>query len=1827
MKFFNNFSCRHVVATASAIVLFSIAISVFISSCNRKTMTAEEASEWIAAYPPAHIDKDSRIRIELTYLSSLKIDTNLVSDKIFKFSPKIKGTVNVSENRRYIDFIPEKSMKQGRKYNCRLKMNEITGIKDLADFAFEFYVDKRKIKFEDVKVIVDPDNTSMMTIIGKLRYNVSAAGDKVTSDSTIIVCDYPGAKVEMNENAVEMCRGFKIKGIKRHDNGRTLKLTTNHIDGFSVAEYTLKIPSVSDFVLLDAERVEASEPYINLEFSTPLSSRQELEGLITIDNINDLRIERNGANVKVYYPKNAISDLTLRISDVLKNIDGKSLEEEVECHFEQEVIPPAIEIPFEGSILPDNANLKLPFRAVNLMAVDVEVVKIYPSNVISFIQENNIDGTSMLRRFGRLIYHSTVRLDKDKSLDLHQWQNFSIDLKKLFTQEFGAVYNIRLTFRKAYSLYDKSGALAFEEIKGVSEDEKKEWDIAEPYIYREAPDYDWSQYDWQEVNDPSTDSYYIYDMGRMPEINLIASNLGLIVKRANENEVKAVVTNILTANPMGRIQVTAYNYQLQKIGSGISDGNGFADFKTDGIPYMVTATDGRSTTYLKVRSGYELSTSNFDVSGKKLIEGIKGFTYGERGVWRPGDEIHLTLIVEDKNKKLPENHPVVMELYNPSEQLYARQTLTKSIDGFYVFNITTEENVPTGLWEARFKVGNEKFYHPVRIETIKPNRLKINITSPQIIRANNKERIGIDAHWLTGPAAKNLSATVEMTLYTNPTPFGKYGRYTFKNPLVSYTSSQKDLYSGTLDSLGRILRSCIIGADINSPGMLKANVTAKVTEPGGDASIATKSVSFSPFGVYVGIDLGARNYETDEDIKFPVVVLNQEGSKLKVRDLEYKIYRLDWDWWWEGGPSDLSRYVQSVYADVVANGTVTVINGASEIPFKVEYPDWGKYLVLVRDIKGGHATGGVVTVDWPYWRGRSSKSGASGSTELSFTLDKPKYNVGETANIYLPKCEGGKVLLSIENGSQVLKKMWVTLSGKDETKYSLHIDKDMSPNFYVSATMLRPHCNTDFDTPVRLFGVQSAIVINPASVLHPEIDMPEELHPQGDVTVKIKERDNRPMTYTLAIVDEGLLDITNYKTPHPWMAMNQKDALGVRTWDMFNDVIGAFGTNFRTVMSIGGDEALRKAAGKDKRFNPVVKFMGPFTLKSGTQIHNISLPNYVGSVRVMVVAAHNSSYGCADKTVKVTSPLMLLTTLPRTLACCDTLNIPVNVFAMDKVVKNVAVNIETSGPVMVSGTRNRNIAFSEQDEQLVNFKLVCDKAKEGKARIVIKASGGGYTTQDTTYIEVSNPMPNVLETVEKTLQAGRSENFTVLPINGGSALLQIASVPVLNYKGVSLFMESYPHLCTEQLSSKALFMLYGRKFLDEATIKKSEKALPQIIKAVQARQLHSGGFAYWPGQLSANDWVTSLAGLALTEASRQGYKVDNECLSRWRKYQEMSARDYRYTTETDLDQAYRLYSLAVAESPLTSAMNRLRESKKLSQAASYCLASAYAETGRTDVALKLIERAEHAAEQPNSAQPFYSDIRDKAIELEAYTLCENTAKALPAARKIAVRCSGANYVTQDIAFATVAMSKLSEMVGNGSVSVKISEHGKTPISISDIGNLRTVSLTPQSGKVLVENRGNSTLELSLLMAYQPAPDTTISPVANGVKVIVNYIDTKGMPISVTRLKQDTEFRAKIAVTGINDMVDNMALTYIVPSGWEIWNDRLYDTPVSDETYCDIRDNSCRFYFALKRGETKTYEVRLRAAYQGKYLLPPTVCEDMYNPACRAMTTTQRTVVF
>jgi uncharacterized protein YfaS (alpha-2-macroglobulin family) len=1609
------------------------------------------------------------------------------------------------------------------------------------------------------------------------------------------------------------------------------------IDSKKKLEYKVAIPPFSKkhFEVADVRLLQESGSYIRLTFSDPVSQTQDMKGLITLSGTGSFTYSIDKNVIKVYPESLPPGEVELHIYEGIRNNARLNLDKHYIYQLQIENNKPQIKFEKSGNILPDAKQLALPFSTVNLWAVDAKVIKVYRNNLLSYLQTstlNNSRATGELRRFGRFVMKKQIRLDRDKRLDLSKWNSFTLDLSQLIEKDPGALYMVQLSMRREYSLYgctdeprlpDEAAMRRFSD-EEISEEEEALWDETTPYYYDL---FDWREYKWKDRDDPCTPSYYMASE-RMERTMVMASNMVMIAKAGPGRSMSVAVTAILTTRPVPGAEVTVYNYQMQPLGSGKTDGNGFAEIDCkSGKPFVVTAAKDGDVGYLEVSDAASLSLSRFDVSGKEIQKGLKGYVYAERGVWRPGDTIFVSFILEDKERKLPENHPVALEVYTPRGQFYQRQVKNKGVNGFYTFSVATDPDVETGVWQGQVKVGGTTFHKPLRIETIKPNRLRVRLDTDSIIDAAQGVISGmLTSQWLHGAPASNLKAEVDLTLQASENPFRGYAGYSFNNPVVNFETSKTKIFAGTLNASGVASVNAKAPVAENAPGMLRGNILSRVYEVGGDMSFYAQTVFYSPYKTYVGVKPPAVSagefLETDTPLSFDVATVNAYGKPVS-GDVEYRIYKLRWSWWWNSTEEDLGSYVNSTAANIAARGEVTLRNGKGRINFQVNYPDWGRYLILVKDKSGKHAAGTIFYVDWPSWRGRSAKTDPEGLTMLSFSTDKPSYEVGEKATVIIPKSSEGRVLISIENGSGILHREWVKTSGEEDTKYVMEVTENMTPNFYVFATMLQPHAQTVNDLPIRMYGVVSVGVENRNSILAPVIRMPDTLHPEKEFTVSVSEKAKKPMTYTLAIVDEGLLDLTAFKTPNAWHEFYSREALGVRTWDLFDRVLGTHGG---LMLSIGGDEAMNPSRDNVNRFKPVVKFIGPFALKGNeTKTHTLRLPQYVGSVRVMVVAGGNGAYGSAEKTVAVKNDLMTLSTLPRIMGPGEEVRLPVNVFALGNSVKNVQVSIRTKGLLTPTDGTSKSVSFDKPGDKTLFFKLASGR-KTGAEQVEIKAVGNGISFTETIDIAIRNPNPPTVMTQAQLIEPGESATFNIQTEGVEKddwAALELSRMPGVNFSRNMNYLLEYPHGCSEQISSQAFPLLYIDEFtvLKEEDKKRMTAKVDEVIRMLSARQLADGGFMYWYGDSYASTWVTTYAGHFLVEAKNRGYEVPDAVLSRWVQFQSRLAQNwlpvehnhgyYPYSM-SDLQQAYRLYSLALSGNTEFGAMNRMRELPDLSIQARWRLAAAYALAGRKDVAASLVFNAPDQVEEYNFSNDTYgTPERDKAMILETYLLLDDVEKAMQLAPSIAQSLSSGYISTQTAAFGLLAMAQLAGKIGAGNIDMDWTLNGKKMERINTSKAMQRIDVKPEANlSANITNKGSGKLYARLSIRTQPQNDSNIEPVQGRFGMSVRYVDLQGNPLAVESLPQGTEFEAVVTVrNGIEQVFTDLALTQVFPSGWEIFNER----PDGEYTYRDIRDDRVLTYFNLGAGQTKVFRIRLQAAYRGRYYLPPVSCRAMYAP--------------
>ncbi|OXG09594.1 hypothetical protein BC749_1011082 [Flavobacterium araucananum] len=1881
---------------AKGLVLVFCVFFIF-QSCGRKSAADFNSDfslfkEYIVSFTGGIVSSESDIRVVLAFdKKDWKVNQVLDSD-LLNISPSVDGKV-VALSSNTLAFIPEKKLKPGTEYQVTLNLDKLIAIpkeKEAVLSKFNFTVKTIKQDFtintNDIQsyskeyqylncVLKTADNIDIETAIKLVSANQKGNNLKIKFEKK------SGSGKEFN---------FIIDSIQRYSEATNLEIAYDGSD-FDIdqkGQLDYPISSINEFKILKVDVPEGSNQSVLINFSEPLEKGQDFKGLVSIQNTNNLKFSTQGNVLKVYFsnekavkkeipvpvvveePVAVATDSTVVVvdsaavavdsasSEVVEVVEDETPEpvitgelllevfqgiesqygKKMDSNYTEKItfdqIKPSVRFIKNGTILPSSNNLKLNFEAVNLSAVDVKVYKIYKNNILQFLQYNELNGSQNLKKVAQPIAKTTLKLNESGLITPSKWNTFALDLSKIITPEPGAIYRVEFVYKKKYSLYKCETAETDE--NDQDDEEVDENDVN--YSGNAYDDYgDYEDYDWRERENPCTNSYYY---NAKIGTNILATDLGVIAKRGENKSYLFAVNNIVTTEPISNARVDLYTFQQQKITTGTTSSEGIASFQLDKFAYFAIVTLGDQSTYVKLDDGLSLSVSNFDVAGETLQKGLKGFIYGERGVWRPGDNLYLSFILNDASNKLPKSHPIKFRLNDPNGKT-TYQTIQKTNElNHYSFVVPTSAEAPTGNWEAMISVGGAKFYKSIKIETIKPNRLKIkNNFSRKTLSSSYPNTSNLEVTWLHGAIAKNLNVEMQAKFSQQTTTFKGYEKFAFDDLVRKFSTEEINIFSGKLNENGKASVNIEPKLQGQAPGMLRASFITKVYEEGGDFSTDVISTTYSPYKTYVGIKSPEPNkygmLETRTNNRFDIVTVDENGRPKAVRNLEVKVFKVDWRWWWDASSDNLSNYNSS---DATTSYKTYVVNtdssGKGSIQLSLTDEEWGRYLIRVSDGTDGHATALTVNIDWPIWSGKTRNRDASTANMLVFSTDKKNYAVGEKAQISFPSSEGGRALISIENGSKVVQTLWAKTK-QGETKVEIPITAAMAPNVYFNITLLQPHASTKNDSPIRMYGIVPIEVVDKNTILAPTLSMPDVLKPEQTFTVKVGEKTGKEMTYTIAVVDEGLLDLTRFKTPNAWDSFYVREALGVKTWDIYDDVIGAYGGKINQIFSIGGDQDLGGGkAKKANRFKPVVLYYGPFKLEKGqTKTHQLKLPKYIGSVRTMVVAgdANTSAYGSVEKATPVRSPLMVLASLPRKISPSEKVTLPVTVFATENKIKNVSIQIKTSAGLKVVGSATQRLSFAQPDEKMAYFNLVVGSAT-GIAKVQVIATSGSEKSVYDVEIDMTNPNPVTSTYTDIILPPNSTKTISwqTFGVSGtNKARLEVSSMPTINLNGRLQFLIQYPHGCVEQTTSSVFPQLFLNDVVDLDATRKGliQKNITAGITRLGSFQLSNGGLSYWQGNTIADDWGTSYAGHFLIEAEKKGYVLPINFKSKWISYQQKEAKQWRFEPKygNDLAQAYRLYTLALAGNADLSSMNRLRETKGISNESNLRLAAAYVLAGQKSAGQNLLLRTSIDAESSDYNYYYYgSGTRNRAMALETMLLLGQKQKAFTMASKLAKEMSNNEWMsTQTTAYCLYAMSKFAVSNGPKGINIQFSKNGKGE-TISTQKTIADRSLVVQTGanSVVLKNIKNNTIYVRVL-------NTGILPIGqenvieSDVSAAIVFKNRKGGTINVSKISQGTEFIAEVTIKNQrNESVQNVALSQILPSGFEIVNTRFTD--YGDATnniadYIDIRDDRTNFYFGMKARETKVFRILLNASYLGNYYLPGLQCEAMYDNTFLART--------
>ena len=1736
-----------------------------------------------------------------------------IPSNAFKFTPTLRGkAVWIDESTvgfQYDDIDRDAS------YVCRFQMSDFVDVPNDQNLEFGFAVRRQNFSLVAQQPLCVSNET--------MNYNLRIAfAVPVDQDEVVNLFDesfrrsHPVQMAYVGDNVYDL----EIQNFDRKSEDYTVHVVLDGraVDAKASMERDLTIYAKDRFIPLTFD-VDRSSDHGTLFFSQPLKEDQNLNGFVTVPRNLGYKADIKGNRIEFYFDKSnlysyQLEDLSVGIGSGIRSANGMVLQEDAEFELDLTQVLPKVRWTDDGVIIPDVEETTVYFDAICLNSVTLRIVRVFDDNILSFLQDNELNETYGVRKAGRL--EKKVRLAIDNPYP-NQWKTFPIVLSDYIDVKPGAMYQLSLNFGPADYTF------ASDEMRMVvNENEEVEAN------YWDGEGYDYRQYSYDgEWGDPNGMYYYNYVEEKK---NIVVSDLAVTAKMGRNDVVDVYVMRISDAQPASGAAVTAYNFQKQELAKGNVDSQGHVQLQCANRPAFVVAVDRKgSKSVIKLSDGNALSYSRFNVAGEPVEKGVSAFAYSNRGVWRPGDELQLNLMLNDLESSIPNDYPVVLEVIDATGRLYAKQVNTKPVNDIYCFTVPTDVADETGLWMARFKVGASTINMNLRVETVKPNRLEIKFDLPEVVSLKSNSRVNLLSRWLNGMKAGNLKAEVDVKLRGGETAFSNFASYSFVNEMQSFEPQELSLFSDRLNGEGVANVGFGPLSDVYAAQMMNGTFTVKVFEQGGDFSIASFTSKLSPYERYVGVELPETSskygsyYDTGKDWKFNIAMVGEKGAAYtSAVTLDYALYKLDSYWWWSSEDQySLQRYASGTYRAPVEHGTLTC-NGKTSVTFNIPNEKWGSYLFVVNDKQGGHTFAKVISFDWGYGHS-SSASGAP--AELSMKATAESYQVGEKIVVTFPANDQAKALVTVEANDRVLQTMLVENLGQ-EGKVEITATEEMIPNVYVYVALIQPH-DANNDLPIRLYGVIPVKVEDKKLQLQPNIQVPETANTKKQIEVKVGEAAGQAMTYTLAVVDEGILGLTNFKTPNPYGYFNSKQALSVRTWDNYASIVDAFSGELGSVYAIGGDGILNQEITLDKRFKAYAITLGPFELKAGeTNTHSFEVPQCSGALRFMVVAKGNGkAFGSAEKRMTVVDPINLYASAPRVVAPGDELNLKVQVQAPTMKNKTLEVKFQNKNLEPV-GTLPTSVKIDANGEGLITLRTSIPRTL-GNAELNVKVTGDGYTAESSTVMPIRMPYAERRNTITREIEAGQTLN---LPFElAGMVGTQQGNVTVSNLLPVDLFgridyLTGYPHGCLEQLTSKAFPQLYLNYFiqLDDNAKAELRDNIESAITNLKSYQKSDNSMTNWVGGRYVDRWTEIYALHFLVEANKQGFNVPQYFLDALLSYQTDRAKEWKNNPDYkqgETIQAYRLFVLALADKPVMGAMNRFKEIDMNYDLTKALAAGAFALTGKTSIAQNLLPVVEEGKMMSDYYTSFGSRTRDLAFLTYVQMLCDVDQQTVQNNINEVCRMLSTNrwMDTQTTAFSLFVLGKYAEKMNltNSNLSATVKVNGEDHTLNTNMSSAG-FSFVPKLGANTVEIKNNTDQKIvANIFTKTSVAEYDMNESGNLINMTVSYFDKSGAAANLNSLTAGTDLRVQIMVQNPSQyQVTELALSYYLPSGWELVNDRLSGDMSGNEgaKHIDLRDDRAYFYFDLMPGQKKTFTLKANATYEGNYMIPAVRCEDMYN---------------
>ncbi|MGD9537092.1 MAG: alpha-2-macroglobulin [Alphaproteobacteria bacterium] len=1320
---------------------------------------------------------------------------------------------------------------------------------------------------------------------------------------------------------------------------------------------------------------------------------------------------------------------------------------------------------------------------------------------------------------------------------------------------------------------------------------------------------------------------------------LMVSDIGLNLLQGPDG-LHVFTRSLASAAPLAGVEVALVARSNRVLARATSDAAGHVLFdrplvqgEASAMPVFVRAeADALGFTFVPFSQG-ALDLSDRGVAGRDDPGPVDGFVFAERGVYRPGETVHLTTLLRDGDGRALAGVPLTLRLVRPDGIEATRVTRSDAGSGGYSADLALALGSMTGQWTVyahldpeRPEIGRASFL----VEDFVPPTIEVKAAAaPASVTPNQAVTIDVQADYFFGAPAAELRVDASATLRAAETPFPGFEGYRFGLEEEPWSPRLLPLGSAVTDAAGAAPLQAAIPLDPDTTHPLEAEITASVFEVSGRAVSAKVVVPFRHQAVALGVRPNFADGSVGEGdaARFDIVAVASDGSTMPRSNVAYTLYREEWSYIWFKR-YDAWDYEVSVRDNPVARGTLDLEAGAP-VPLSLDV-GWGRYRIEVADAETGAATSLRFTAGWWVAPGAEGRPDA-----VHVRLDKASYHAGDVAQVHVEAPYAGQLVLMRAGAT-----LEVVHSGPiDEAGTTVPVTLGPGwldgPGSYVLAAVYRPGEDLSVAMPARALGV-AWLAADPAQRdLALAVAAPNQMRPDGKLAIEIEAKDaGRSAFAVVAAVDEAVLGLTGYETPDPLAHVMAQRRLAYEIRDTYGRLIDPRDAP-RGVLRTGGDGIGGADVSPAIRSTRVVSlFSGIVTLDDeGRAVVALDVPDFAGRLRVMAVAWSADRLGHAEADVTVRDPVVATLNLPRFLAPGDEARTLVTFENIDGPAGDYQMSLGAEGPldIVLEGGRTATLAAGGRAALPVTLK----GNNLGAAALTLAVDG-----PDGLHIERHYDIalrPSVNATRRSTLfTVGPAQSYAVpgnltaslLP-ESAVAKLSLGVMPDLGAAGHVDDLLSYPYRCLEQSTSRGIGLLWGATWRSD-----TGAAIEDAVARVVSLQRWDGSFGLWSSRADAESWLSAYATELLVRAREAGYAVPDVPYD--------NALVWLANQVAQPGQAsYQLSSLAYAHYVLSLAgkadLGRLRHfattSLEALPAASDAafIGAALARFGERDLAVQAFTQAVERPPVPTPDDWYGSEIRERAAVVallaEAGVLDDRLPPLVEELRGLAG--PRAWFSTQEAAWLVRAADTLNAR-NSGEAKVKLGAEAKT-----FMGSLvERLSEAEAASGVTIVNDGTRALFGAVEVAGVPAQPP--APGAHGIAIERRLLNLDGAELKEAALKQGDLVIVRLFGQVTEEGGHHVLLVDLLPAGLEIENPQLSGADVvkslpwlnqlSVIEHASARDD--RFVAAMRLSSGASFEVAYlaRAVTPGDYALPAPYAESMYRADVYGVGATGRLMV-